>query len=417
MNKLLYWIWLSLACTPGSPTFGRLIGAFADAKDIYDASESEIRRTVGSRVSDCTALANKELGRAKEILEFCLTKKVGIVTYADENFPESLRRIPTPPVLLYYRGVLPDFKRYFGCAIVGTRSLTNYGRTNAFKLGYDMASAGATVVSGMAVGIDGVAHAGALAAGGVTVAVLGSGIDVCYPSDHVTLARGIVKNGCVMTEYAPGTKPLRYNFPCRNRLISGLCTATAVVEGREKSGSRSTAKHAEEQGRAVYAFPGNIGSETSQLTNLLIKNGARLCTGADDIVRDFERESGGVLNPFNLRVTSEVNMSEVLSEYRVSCVTSSDNIFRAPRQRREKREEKPEVKRAEQTNDSAVEELPFFDKSQLDIYKRIPRENECTIESLVCAEYSLSRVMSILLRLEMGNFIVMLPGDRVKRNI
>lgn len=430
MNELVYWIWLSLACTPGSPTFHSLLDSFDDAEEIYNATESEIRRAVGFKVSDCTALCNKELERAEKIYEFCTTKQVGILTYNDERYPEQLRLIPTPPVLLYYRGKLPDFGRYFGCAVVGTRSLSDYGRNNAFHLGYDMACAGAVVVSGMAVGIDGVALAGALSAGGSTIAVLGSGIDVCYPADHVTLARAIVKNGCIFTEYPPGTRPDRYNFPRRNRIISGLCSVTVVVEGREKSGSLITAQHAREQERAVYAFPGNIGNDGSQVTNLLIKNGARLCTGADDIVRDYERIALGILNPFNLKMRMEVNMQEALREYRVSCVTPSDDIFRvpmvkrdgAPRQKNSVAEpeaitEAPISVPASAENASAASELPTFDKDQLKLYKRIPANEECTVESLVDDELDLKQVMRMLLKLEIGKFVVMLPGDKVKRNI
>ena len=178
MDNLVYWIWLSLACTPDSCTFAKLIAKYDDAKSIYELSDREIRSIVGAKVSDCTALFDKNLERANDIYKFCTEKGVGILTYSNENFPVSLRDIPTPPVLLYYRGKLPDFNTGFRCAIVGTRSLSDYGRKNAFKLGYDMAAVGATVVSGMAIGIDSVALAGAIAAGGPTIAVIGSGIDV-----------------------------------------------------------------------------------------------------------------------------------------------------------------------------------------------------------------------------------------------
>ena len=271
MNSLVYWIWLSLSCTPDTPTFSKLISSFDTPEEIYSASDREIRACVGSRASDCSRLVDKDLTRAEEIYNFCTSKGVGILTYSDDNFPISLKNIPTPPVLLYYRGILPDFSRGFRCAVVGTRSLSDYGRKNAFNLGFDLASAGATVVSGMAIGIDGVALAGALAAGGTTIAVIGSGIDVCYPAQHKKLAREIVKRGCVFTEYAPGTAPDKINFPRRNRLISGLCAVTVVVEGRERSGTLITARHAMSQERAVYAVPGNINDPGSQVTSLLLK--------------------------------------------------------------------------------------------------------------------------------------------------
>ena len=410
MDNLVYWIWLSLACTPDSTTFSKLIGKYSDAKEIFEASDREIRSVVGAKVSDCSVLSNKDLTRASEIYKFCKEKGVGIITYNSEEFPVTLRDIPTPPVLLYYRGRLPDFNKGFRCAIVGTRSLSDYGRKNAFKLGYDMGCAGATVVSGMAIGIDGVAMAGALAAGATTVAVIG----VCYPSVHLTLARAIVKNGCVLTEYAPGTKPDKYNFPRRNRLISGLCPVTVVVEGKESSGSMITARHAKAQGREVFAFPGNVGSDGSQSTNLLIKNGAKLCTGAEDIIERFEKDYPGTLNPFLLKEHPEVDMLEIMRDLRISAITPNDDIFSIPKPKKEKRVEvKPEPVKEEE---NLLPEMPVFDGELLKIYKKIPLNEECTIESLTDGEMNLRAVMKLLLKLEMGKFITLLPGDRVKRN-
>ncbi len=424
MDNLVYWIWLSLACTPDSATFAKLLGSYDNAEDIYNASEREIRACVGHNASDCTALNNKDTTKAEAIYNFCKTKGVGIVTYNDEAFPESLRDIPTPPVLLYYRGKLPDFNDGFRCAIVGTRSLSEYGRNNAFRLGYDLGCAGATIVSGMAIGIDGVAMAGALSAGASTIAVLGSGIDVCYPAVHLKLAREIVKNGCVITEYAPGTKPERYNFPRRNRLISGLAAVTVVVEGKESSGAMLTARHAKAQGRPLYAFPGNVGNDGSQSTNLLIKNGAKLCTAADDIVRDFEMIYHGRLNPFMLKEKMPVDMTEVLKTYQVSAVTPTDDIFIVPKIKKTSKKEtaKKDIDDLEKTEtddntDNLLPDMPDFDSEMLKMYKKIPPHTECSVDSLTDEEYDLRAVMKLLLKLEMSHFIVMLPGDRVKRKM
>ena len=421
MDSLVYWIWLSLACTPDTSTFHKLIDSYDDAREIYDAPDREIRACVGSKVSDCTALNNKDLTRAEQIYNFCKSKGVGIITYTDEAFPESLRDIPTPPVLLYYRGKLPDFNKGFRTAIVGTRSLTEYGRNNAFKLGYDLGCVGATVVSGMAIGIDSVALAGAIAAGAPTIAVIGSGIDVCYPAVHLKLAREIVKNGCIFTEYAPGTKPDKFNFPRRNRIISGLCAATVVVEGKESSGSMITARHAKAQGRAVYAFPGNVGADGSQCTNLLIKNGANLCTCAEDIIRAFEKEYLGVMNPFLLKEKPHVNMMDVLRDFQVSAVTPTDDIFivpKIPKHNKLAKQEAPTVQEcAVQAEENLMPEMPEFDAELLKLYKKIPLNGECSVESLTDDSCNLRSVMRLLLKLEMGRFITMLPGDRVKRNI
>lgn len=417
MNKLIYWIWLSLSCTPDSTTFAKLMSKFSDAKEVFDATEHDIRSCVGRKVSDCSALSSKDLTRAIEIYDFCTKKDVGIVTYADDNFPNSLRTIPTPPVLLYYRGKLPNFNMGFRCAIVGTRSLSSYGRANAFKLGYDLGCAGATVVSGMAIGIDGVALAGAIASGASTIAVIGSGIDVCYPLVHLKLARNIVKNGCVITEYAPGTKPEKFNFPRRNRLISGLSAATVVVEGKENSGSMITARHAKSQERPVFAFPGNVGNDGSQSTNLLIKNGAHICTCAEDIIHHFDGEYPGVLNPFNLKERPDSNMMEVLRDLQVSALTPTDDVFIVPKIKKEKKKNSDSATlKHVSPEENLLPEMPPFDGELLKLYKKIPFDGDCTIESLA-VDSDLRSVMKLLLKLEMGRFITMLPGERVKRNI
>lgn len=413
MNDMIYWIWLSLACSPSGSTFGKLISEFDGAKAIYEANDRKISSIIGFRNSDRTALENKSLDKAEEIYNFCRKHNVGLLPYHDERYPDLLRSINNPPVLLYYRGRLPDFDKCFTVAAVGTRSLSDYGRKNAFSIGYDLAAAGATVVSGMAVGIDGVAMAGAIAAGGATVAVIGSGIDVCYPPQHLRLAREIVKRGCVITEFAPGTQPNKLNFPKRNRIISGLCRATVVFEGAERSGAMITARCAKEQGRTVYALPGNVGSKNSQLSNLLMKNGAKICTKAEDVLNDYLDSYRGVINPFKLKDGIKADMMATLTEFGVSAVCPSDDIFEVPRVRKAsgpKVEEKPEPKECE-----PITPPDSFDRRALKIYKKIPTEGSCSLESLVDEEMSLRDVMKCLLKLEMGGFVVMLPGECVSR--
>ena len=416
MHNTVYWIWLSLSCSYGTATFPRLIEKFGSAKTVYDADIKDIIKCIDPRSSDRTRLSNKSLDRAYEIFEFCNSKKVGILTYDDERYPGNLKKIPSPPVVLYYRGILPDFNSGFYISMVGTRAISDYGRKNAFKISYDLASSGATIVSGMAMGIDGISHAAALETGKNTIAVLGSGIDVCYPSQHLTLARSIVKNGCIITEFPPHTPPARNNFPIRNRIISGLSELTIVIEGKEKSGARITAAHALEQGRALYALPGNIESSNSELTNLLLKNGAKIITTADDIIRDYQDKYPGILNPFNLSVKLPVDIMDTLTKYSVAATSPSDDIFSPPvrsKKKEAKAPEKAEAKPIEIENDSTVK--TEFDARTFNVYTKIPTSGDCSIESLVDGEYSLRDVMKCLLKLEMGHFITMLPGERVSR--
>lgn len=421
MNRNLYWIWLSMACTPGSSTFGKLLEKFKDAKDIFEASDDVIASLITSKSRDYRAITDKNLDGAQAVLDFCVEKRVGILAYSDREYPERLRRIPNPPVLLYYRGILPNFKEAFPISVVGTRRLTEYGKKNAFEISRDLARSGALIVSGMAIGIDGVAHAGALSCGGKTVAVIGSGIDVCYPDSHIQLARAIVKNGCVMTEYAPGTRPNRENFPVRNRIISGLSEITLVIEGKEKSGALLTARHAKEQDRVVYALPGNVGSPTSQLTNLLIKNGAKLCTSADDIIRDYADKSCGILNPFNIVGNDRISMDEELSKYSVSALCTDDKVYRRNTKKTETPQSKVESKSEADKNETVEQNkidsaINSIDKKTLALYKSVPiGEDGCAIEDLVSDERSLRDVMKGLLKLEMMKLVDMLPGERVRR--
>ncbi len=431
MDSLVYWIWLSLAATPDSATFPRLLASFGDAKSVYDSDVKKIGAVIGNNASDKRALADKDLSRACEILEFCKKHNVGITAYPDADYPAPLRKIPTPPVLLYYRGRLPDFSKGVYIASVGARHVSDYGRRTAFKLSYDLACSGATIVSGMAMGIDGVSHAAALAAGAPTVAVLGNGIDICYPPGHLTLAREIVKNGCVLTEYAPKTQPTRYSFPRRNRIISGLSAATLVVEGNERSGALITARHAEAQGRTVYAVPGAAGNKNSEASNLLIKNGAKLVTCAEDIIKNFSTPDTGLLSPFGLKQSLPVDLREVLSEYKIIAVAQSDDIFIPPRSRRAK--EKPlAVKQNAPTVPSAkgkqepqvVTDAPVEQndnmmllKKELALYKKIPLEGSAPIDGLVDSEMNLREVMRILLSLEMKGCVKLLPGDAVERKL
>lgn len=416
MDRIVYWIWLSLACSPSGSTFGKLIKEYDDAKDIYLAEGKKISSIIGYRNSDRSALENKSLDRAQEVYSFCKKHLVGLLPYYDERYPDLLRQIDNPPVLLYYRGKLPDFDKCFTVATVGTRNLSDYGRKNAFNISYDLATAGATVVSGMATGIDGVAMAGALAAGGNTVAVIGSGIDICYPPQHLRLAREIVKGGCVLTEYAPGTPPSKLNFPRRNRLISGLSRATMVFEGPERSGALITARCAKEQGRTVYALPGNVGSTNSQLSNLLIKNGAKMCTSAEDILNDFVDSYPGAINPFKLKTGVRADMMGALTEYGVVAVCPGDNIFITPMPKKRMAEVPMSADHNEAlTSGEPVTPPASFDKKAIEVYNKIPVSGSCSLESLVDETMNLRQVMRYLLTLEVGGFVVLLPGEAVSR--
>jgi DNA processing protein len=212
----------------------------------------------------------------------------GRIGRRDEQFPPLLAAIHDPPPQLYLRGSAgPDVLGRQAVAIVGARSCSAYGRSVARMLGRELAAAGLVVVSGMARGVDGEAHRGALDAGGETVAVLGCGIDRDYPAAHAELARRICERGLVVSEYEPGVEPAPWRFPARNRVIAGLCAATVVVEARERSGALITADFALEEGREVLAVPGEITSALSAGTNALLRLGATPVTRGEDVLELF----------------------------------------------------------------------------------------------------------------------------------
>jgi DNA processing protein len=213
--------------------------------------------------------------------------KIRIIHLRDEKYPEALKNIYSPPRELFYKGDL--LKEDSNCvAIVGSRKCSLYGLQMAEKIAFELASRGITVVSGMAKGVDQAAHRGALKAKGRTIAVMGSGFNHIYPSGSEALAQEILESGAVITEYTADTRPLRMNFPKRNRIISGLSKGVVVVEAAEKSGSLITVDFALNQGRDVFAVPGRVDSPVSRGTNLLIQNGAKAVMNVDDILNELD---------------------------------------------------------------------------------------------------------------------------------
>lgn len=232
---------------------------------------------------------SKELEQYTKICEYLKREEIKFILYRDQIYPESLKNIYDPPVGLFIKGKLPDMEN--SIAIVGARKATDYGKSVAYKFAYELASRGIVVVSGMARGIDGCSHRGAVDAQGITAAVMGSGFNNIYPKENINLFYDILGKGCVITEYLPDMPPLQKNFPERNRIISGLSKYVLVVEAGEKSGSLITVDFALEQGKTVLAVPGNIFSYGSVGTNKLIKDGAIPVSCIEDIIEELQLPS------------------------------------------------------------------------------------------------------------------------------
>ena len=230
------------------------------------------------------ALLRRALADEERLLGGLAKKKMALVLREDAQYPPLLRQIAHPPHLLYVYGET-DLTDRFPVAVVGTRRASAYGLTHTREIAAELAQTGVCVVSGLALGIDAAAHTGALDGGGRTVAVLGSALDKPYPQENEPLMRRILESGgSVVSEYAPGTPPSRYSFLQRNRIIAGMCLGTLVTEGPRRSGALNTATRTLENGREVFALPGNVDSPGAQLPNMLISEGARLVTGAADIL-------------------------------------------------------------------------------------------------------------------------------------
>ena len=232
-------------------------------------------------------LQAKHMWKPDEEYEKLMKKEIQLITCFDGGYPKRLRQIPDRPYGIYYKGSLPA-DHIPSAALVGARNCTAYGEKHARLLAEKLVCAGVEIISGMAKGIDGAAQRGALNGGGKTYAILGCGVDICYPSEHIGLYTDILENGGgILSEFPPGMKPLAYNFPKRNRLISGLSDAVIVIEAREKSGSLITADMALEQGRDVYALPGPVDSALSKGCNRLIYQGAAPVLSAELLMQDL----------------------------------------------------------------------------------------------------------------------------------
>lgn len=291
MTDLKYWLWLTLALRQSSRKLASALEYFETPLDIYRAKEQDFRKVNLLTRKDAAALCDKSLSAAENIMTECRKKGIHILTLDNPHYPRLLANIFDPPCVLYVKcRERIDLNSALSVAMVGTRKMSAYGRAAAIELAGDLARAGVTVVSGMARGIDGAAHTGALRAGGKTVAVLGCGVDVVYPPEHGEMMKQIIQSGMVISEYPPGSRPLPNHFPTRNRIISGLSAGTVVVESPEAGGSLITASLALEQGRDVFAVPGDINRPLSDGTNELIRQGAHLVSSALDIISEYREE-------------------------------------------------------------------------------------------------------------------------------
>lgn len=298
----LYAIWLQLACGICNRVYRTLFTRFASCREIYECEDFSFLNDTYECVR---SLRDKELTEAYELQKRCRSLQIGILTYYDPHFPDRLRLIDAPPAVLYYIGKPCDLNAMVGVGVVGTRHCTEYGSRVADDFAFDLTMCGATVVSGLAQGIDTCAHRGAIRARGYTVAVLGTAINEIYPSCNTAAFHTLYERGLVISELYPGCKSYRSSFPNRNRLISGLSEAVLVVEAGEKSGALITARHAIRQNKAVYAVPGALGDAAAG-TNQLIKDGVKAATNALDILSELAMSHPTAIHPERILATPRI---------------------------------------------------------------------------------------------------------------
>lgn len=283
-----YWVGLSHVPGIGSVKVKKLLEQFGSAERVWQLSKAELAAIpyIGEKIAGEFQRTREELD-LERFLQHCKEAEVYLLCPEDSEFPANLLNIYDPPPVIYYRGALKREDLY-SIAIVGSRKMTTYGKRVTRMLATELVEKGFTIVSGMALGVDGVAHEAAMEAGGRTIAVLGSGVDVIYPREHQNLYAEIIKHGAVVSTFPPGRAPERGNFPARNRIISGLSCGTVVVEAGEKSGALITADLALEQNREVFAIPGSIFSPLSAGTNAMIQKGAKLVYRTEDILEELQ---------------------------------------------------------------------------------------------------------------------------------
>lgn len=283
MSDDIYILWLTRIQGIGVKKIAALLAHFKQPSKIWLAALEQL--TCVKQISNIDAQRIID-SRKKEVVEKWLEelekKKIQFISICNPQYPSLLKQIYDPPSGLYVKGILP--KDDIKISIIGARKCSQYGLHTAYQLSNELAQKGFVIVSGMAKGIDSMANQGALAAKKATIAVLGCGVDICYPSENRNLMQQIIENGCVISEYPPGTHALAANFPRRNRIIAGISTAVIIVEATQKSGSLITVNQAIENGRDVFAVPGNITSVLSEGTNELIKQGCPMITNMNDVL-------------------------------------------------------------------------------------------------------------------------------------
>lgn len=414
---IVHWIWLATRPGISDRVKAALVRHFPDPESVYFADPGSFAQFKELTPEGKAALEDKNLRPAQQILEACNRENLRILTMQDAAYPKRLKNISDPPMVFYYKGRLPDFDSQPLIGVVGTRQASAYGLTAAKRLGYQIAKCGGIVVSGMAYGIDGMAMRGALTAGTPAVGVLGCGADIVYPASNRALFTDMERYGCIMSEFPPGTPPVKWNFPRRNRVISGMSCGVLVVEAPEKSGSLITANLALEQGRDVFVVPGNIDVPTFVGSNRLIREGATIVSSGWDVMSEYQAlfpdkvrrdttpaHQDGYPDEVPIPVETEKTMGKVAQKSRIL----------GKKQPRNEKDNKKVIDKADTSSYSDVNEiLPKLSDDEQKIVSALKSGERLVDDVIAETELSTAKVLATLTLLEVKGIVRRLPGRHI----
>ena len=389
----LYGIWLSQRYAEDDETPGKLLASLRTPSAVYRA-EKEFLYSLGFSSRQVRPLSAKSLDSAQKIAEQCAKLGIEVICRGDVRYPIQFLQLDAPPTVIYAKGVLPDFENELFISAVGTRRNSDTGKMNAHRLCFDLAAAGAVVVSGMARGIDSLCHMGALDGGGFTVAVLGCGCDVIYPPENSYLYGKILENGAVISEYPPGEEPKAEHFPHRNRLIAALGAAVVVVEAGIGSGALITADRAAALGRVVYAVPGPINTPSAKGCNLLLKRGAALCTGAEDILSGYE-----LSYPEKIKIERILHKKYFIGDYRENSAENGGL-------------ESAATETGVDLSETKISRASELKGEERKLYELLLQHGAKTAEELAAYGVNMQNAVYKLTLLEIKGYITLLPGGK-----
>ncbi len=402
---LIHWLWLATRTGLTDRRKLAVLRSFQDPEDAYYAES--YRQVEELTAQEQESLQDKSLTQAKNILAQCTDKEIQILTFHDKQYPARLKNISDPPLVLYYKGTLPEFNAAPLIGVVGTRKASSYGCMVARRMGYQIGKSGGVLVSGCAYGIDAKAMQGAMEADAVAVGVLGCGVDVVYPAGNRWLFGELERRGCLISEFPPETPPAKWNFPKRNRIISGMSCGVLVVEAPEHSGALITARQAAEQGRDVFVVPGNIDVPTCAGSNALLRDGAIMATTGWDILSEYQAM-------FPDKLSRQDATPAEIEEEKTPPMVAQEPLLPKKEKRLRKKKEKIIIDNGGQSAYIDVEKnLPSLNDEERSIVEQLKQGHQLTDDVIAKSGLPTGRALAVLTMLQVKGVVTRLPGNRL----